>query len=872
MEVKFLFSAVVLAGSDSKKLEETLKSLVAQDIGFEKNIQVILVHEGNSAHSKELCLEYQNRYVDNIVYDSRSHIGKNGARNAGIKYVSGKYVNFLDAGECWTSDSFQLVYKFFEKRGSTVDLVCAVQSVSKSGSRVINILEKYKSIQAPMSACFVKEEALCAHVFDEQLTWGGETAFVNSVVLDRHRYGVVAAARSFYYRNGKKGRTALRGKGKPKEWYLRMPLTDLGLIKQSVRIYDEVILYVQDAVLHELRPRLRDDPSHVLTAEEQDEYMLLLKEVLSYMDDDMICKADKMYVEYKMYALSLKYGCDIRDRLTYRRGNVYFRNIKLYSLQAKSLFSVDVLAVRDGMLHLSGRIWSPFADVLDLYFENDTGERFPIVSSPARFRKAVILGTEMIRVRGYEAVLPLEGVRGYRVYGQYEKRYPQPLYIRMGKFSHLSQKVKELYFTDGGYMIGCGEQSVLWVRRRHLFLHIGKELRLLCRCIRDHKYKIAVYRVLCHLVQPFLRKERWIVMERAQLAGDNAEHFYKYLKENGEKDIKSYFVISKDSPDYERMQQIGKVLPFRTFGHKFHVLLAKYIVSSQAEDNIYNPWDNDSIYIRDLYKYRYVFLQHGIVKDDLSEWLNKFNKNLRMFVTSAAPEYQSVLDGDYFYDSSVVKLTGLPRYDSLDREAVPEKTIVFMPTWRYALAGRVNNHTGKREYNPYFKYSSFFQFYQSLIKDDRILQALRANGYTGRVVLHTHHRVQIKDFQDNDTICLVRDGIDYQEEFQKNALLITDFSSVAFDFAYLKKPVIYAQFDRDTFFQGQVYDKGYFDYERDAFGPVCYDYEATVHTIIRYVENGCRLDKEYDERSSRFYRWFDHNNCRRVYEEIRSLD
>ena len=227
------------------------------------------------------------------------------------------------------------MYKFFEKRGSTVDLVCAVQSVSKSGSRVINILEKYKSIQAPLSACFVKEEALCAHVFDEQLTWGGETAFVNSVVLDRHRYGVVAAARSFYYKNGKKGRTALRGKGKPKEWYLRMPLTDLGLIKQSVRIYDEVILYVQDAVLHELRPRLRDDPSHVLTAEEQDEYMLLLKEVLSYMDDDMICKADKMYVEYKMYALSLKYGCDIRDRLTYRRGNVYFRNIKLYSLQAK---------------------------------------------------------------------------------------------------------------------------------------------------------------------------------------------------------------------------------------------------------------------------------------------------------------------------------------------------------------------------------------------------------------------------------------------------------------------------------------------------------------------------------------------------------
>ena len=40
------------------------------------------------------------------------------------------------------------------------------------------------------------------------------------------------------------------------------------------------------------------------------------------------------------------------------------------------------------------------------------------------------------------------------------------------------------------------------------------------------------------------------------------------------------------------------------------------------------------MYIRDLYKYKFIFLQHGIIKDDLSEWLNKFNKNLHMFVTS----------------------------------------------------------------------------------------------------------------------------------------------------------------------------------------------------------------------------------------------
>lgn len=129
----------------------------------------------------------------------------------------------------------------------------------------------------------------------------------------------------------------------------------------------------------------------------------------------------------------------------------------------------------------------------------------------------------------------------------------------------------------------------------------------------------------------------------------------------------------------------------------------------------------------------------------------------------------------------------------------------------------------------------------------------------------------MKDFEDNETIRLLRDGIDYQEEFEKNALLVTDFSSVAFDFAYLKKPVIYTQFDLDTFFQGQVYSKGYFDYERDGLGPVCYDYETTVQTIIDFVERDCQLAHRYDERSSQFYRWFDSDNCKRVYEEIRAL-
>lgn len=874
MEYKFKFSVVIPVGDDTKALRETLDSMISQDIGFEGNIQIILVGAGNVARDmEETCLEYKKQHPDHIVYEKQPNDSMSSARNHGIGSVQGKYVNFAEAGGRWTKTGFRAVYDFFEKKQDVVDLVSCRLPGDKKGNRIVDVLNHYGKIQLCVAGGFVKAEILLNHQFDERLDFEANAKFVNSILLERCKYGVVTEAR---YRKSEREENFIREKNKEmsKRWYLETPkIYDLELIQESIEKHGFVLPYIQYVVLDEFQWRLREDLTNVLTKEEQDIYEAHLKEILSYLDDDLICRLDKMYVEYKIYALSLKYGYDITTKLKYRKGVFYFNHVRIYSMQAKSLFSFDVLEIKEGMLHLSGRIWCPFADDLRIYIEDGDGKTFDIVSSPAGFRKAVILGKEIMRVRAYEVVLPLEEAKQYTVYGCYKDKPPRKLYVKFGKFSHLSHEVEELYYHDGGYMIGYDEEKQCFsVQKKRFLPHVAKELRLLLRCIRDRKAAIAGYRMLYHVMRPFQKKERWIVMERINVAGDNAEHFYKFLKENEEKDIHSFFTISEECADYERMKQIGTVLPFRRFRHKLNVLLAKNIISSQGEDNIFNPWDNDSNYIRDLYKYNYVFLQHGIIKDDLSEWLNKFNKNLQMFVTSAKPEYRSILEGDYFYDETVVKLTGLPRYDNLKQDITAEKSIVFMPTWRFSLAGSMNNDTGEREYNPLFKQSEFYRFYQSLINDEQLIRVMKENGYTGKFFLHPQHKVQTGDFTDNDTIKIVRDVIDYQEEFRKNALLITDFSSVAFDFAYLKKPVIYTHFDRDTFFQGQIYSEGYFEYERDGLGPVCYDYETTRQAIIDAVKSGCQLESVYDERGDRFYQWFDDKNCQRVYEEIRALD
>ena len=93
-----------------------------------------------------------------------------------------------------------------------------------------------------------------------------------------------------------------------------------------------------------------------------------------------------------------------------------------------------------------------------------------------------------------------------------------------------------------------------------------------------------------------------------------------------------------------------------------------------------------------------------------------------------------------------------------------------------------------------------------------------------------------------------------------------------FDFAYLKKPVVYAQFDREEFFSGEhVYVKGYFDYERDGFGEVETDLDGTVDRLIEYMRNDCRLKDEYRARIDAFFAYHDRDNCRRVYEKLLEL-
>ncbi|WP_311998844.1 CDP-glycerol glycerophosphotransferase family protein, partial [Bacillus subtilis] len=85
-----------------------------------------------------------------------------------------------------------------------------------------------------------------------------------------------------------------------------------------------------------------------------------------------------------------------------------------------------------------------------------------------------------------------------------------------------------------------------------------------------------------------------------------------------------------------------------------------------------------------------------------------------------------------------------------------------------------------------------------------------------------------------------------------------------FDFAYMKKPVIYYQFDQGEYH----YKAGNFDYNNMGFGKIVKSETEIISTTIEYIKNDCKIEETYKKRIEKFYKYNDANNSKRIYENI----
>jgi len=892
-EYPFEFSVVMAVYNVEPFLREAVDSLIAQDFGFEK-IQLIMVDDGSTDGSGAICDEYVAQFPENVMVIHKKNGGVASARNEGLKYATGRYLNFMDSDDKFTNNAFSSVYMFFIKCEPETDIVTVPlrffdgsqeehwQNYKfKKGTRVLDLFWDYQATLMFVNASFFAARIKNDIIFDSGLVCSEDIKVALTILAEKMKLGVVGNCRYLYRRRSTGEASLIQTKEGKREWYFDYFTY---LVDWAVEFYRKKLgflpAFLQYELLSDLQWRFKQIPAmeNVLREDEIKQYQDRLFSTLRYFDDKYILEQKKIWDEHKCYMLAKKYGRE--PELTQRKTNliVHFGNTMFNSV-ADQYSKLEFLKIKDGRLELEG-----FTKILGVtkeeplqVFLKANDELYPceIIERESineyRFEELIFRGV------GFHCSIPLDSTEeNYKIKlvlrcreCDIEKRD-----IRLGQFMPFSKKYKSAYYFSENWAVQL-RGNTLKVNRCGRRGHVRHELDFLKELWKKNAVggrKAVLARLAYHVLKAFKKKPIWLVSDRILKADDNGEAFFRYMQEEHKKETRTYFVLSKDSDDYARLRKLGPVVDNLSWKHKMLLLLCDYNISAQADVITANPFPGYEDGFRDiLSKQRFVFLQHGVTKDDVSSWLNRFHKNLYGFVVSAYPEYQSILSGNYFYDEDQIWLTGFPRFDRRYRDE--KNYITIMPTWRMYLMEAMDKSSGLRKLKPGFKESTYFKFYQGLLNDKKLIAAAKKFGYQLCFFAHPNIQPHLSEFDLDPSIAVLDINTEYNDVYAQSNLVVTDYSSACFDFAYLRKPIIYCQFDAKEFFAGgHVYTKGYFDYERDGFGEVEYDLEGTVDRIIEYMENGCQLKETYRKRIDQFFSFSDQNNCQRVYEKIMELE
>lgn len=891
---EYKVSIVMAVYNVEQFLCEAVDSLISQDIGFE-NLQLILVDDGSSDRSGQICDEYSARYPDNVLTIHKPNGGVASARNEGLRYACGKYLNFMDSDDILLPNAFSEMFAFFEQHKEETDIVTIPlqffdaasgehwqNSKFAYGSRIIDLNEEPETtlmfVTASIFAARVKERI----VFDPTLPCGEDIKVIYSILKDKQTIGVVDKSKYMYRRRGSGEASLIQSSRSRLSWYFDYfkNLQD-ALFEMYRDERGEVPRFIKCLFACEMQWRFQSANSNnlvkggVLNDQQYLAYKNLLHHELEELDFDSLSKSKFLYQEEKLF--QFRYKAQVPADLVWNacQGSLMMGvGNQMICVLSRSALKISIVEIRNKKLYISGIATLPVTGRSEEYnFMIYTNNRGRCVAWTDYEKDFCILDEPFMIHRSFTAEVSLEKCERIEIrfaleYAGYTSFLSS---IRIAYTAPLSIAYPHMAYCRDGWMVSFTRGMFVVQAADAKEMHTWNKI-LIKELWRKRKDSAAQKALIIRLILPLLRgltkRPIWLLADRYTSAGDNAEALFRYIQENKTADSpRVYFVINGEAQDYQRMKKYGPTVKAFSLKHKLLYLLCQANISSHADEFVLTPFYGHDEPYRNLYaNKRLVFLQHGISEKDGSPWLHKNLKNLGLFFTATQMEYNAILKGTYGYTDDVVKLAGFPRFDLLQN--CPKRQIVIMPTWRAALVTGFDRKTGLRNLKQGIEKSTFFKIYADLLSSTRLFDAAQQRGY--QICFFDHPNMRVAGILPKDgRLVLLPNTMTYRNIFSQASLLVTDYSSVAFDFAYLRKPLVYFQADTAEFYAGQLYDKGYFSYEEDGFGEVLYSADTLIDTLLTYMEAGCVMKPEYRRRVDEFFTFNDKNNSRRVYEEIK---
>ncbi len=356
------------------------------------------------------------------------------------------------------------------------------------------------------------------------------------------------------------------------------------------------------------------------------------------------------------------------------------------------------------------------------------------------------------------------------------------------------------------------------------------------------------------------KREIYIVSERGTDARDNGYHMFKYLTQQ-HPELEVYYIIDKHSPDRHKVEQLGSVIFRKSWKHYLYFVGARYKISTHVMGYAPGvPYEHTQLWKKHpILPGKHIFLQHGVINTYIPS-LDRKKINVDLFICGAKQEYDFIKE-KFGHPEGVVCYTGLARYDNLHGHTTKDQILV-MPTWRTFLANLSREEFLKTDY---------YKTWSSVLKDQRVLELLKEKGL--KLYFYPHYEMQkyIDCFEVDDPNVVIAEFAkhDVQQLLIDSKLLITDYSSVYFDFAYMRKPCIYYRFDTDSY-NAKHYTGETAEYN-SAFGDSVSNAEEFICSLETIFKRNFVPEQKYTDKMESFFELYDDKNCERIYQAIERL-
>lgn len=423
--------------------------------------------------------------------------------------------------------------------------------------------------------------------------------------------------------------------------------------------------------------------------------------------------------------------------------------------------------------------------------------------------------------------------------------------VRLDVVNNRSRSVKNMVQSLQNNDLNKTLRQVRWYLGKKKFSRMLKNKNVF--------YKLAYYHIF--LKQPIIKNVVLFETFTGKNYSDSPKYIYEYLAKNyGDQFTFVWVLNTKTKPKYG-----GKKVKRFSFRYAYYLARAQYLVFNARQPLWYRKREGQ------------VFLEtwHGTPLKRLV-----FDQEE---VTAASPKYKQQFykqrqDWDYLIsanDFSTETLRrcflfegemldyGYPRNDILYQEnreeladeikrnlhiPLDKKTILYAPTWRD------DEYYGKGQYK--FTLKLDLELLRKRLGDDYVI-LLRTHQYIADALDISGMEgfaYNVSKYDDISELYLISD------------ICITDYSSVFFDFANLKRPMLFYTYDIDKY-KNQL--RGfYIDMERELPGPLLYTSEEVVDAIVHIDQVKEAFADKYDEFYQRFCHLDDGKASQRVVERV----